>query len=745
MKYDTDCFVDPASVAEPEQAISINRELSLARRIVEETGSNLFLTGKAGTGKTTFLRRLRESSGKRIVVLAPSGVAAINAQGSTIHSFFHFPLSIYIPGQGFAGEQHYSRYTSETRRIISTLDLLVIDEISMVRADLLDAIDATLRRLRHSSRPFGGVQLLLIGDLRQLSPVVSDRDRDLMRQHYASPYFFESQALKEAGFITIELTTVYRQSDRQFIEILNAVRDGKTDNRILEILNRRYIPAYNPDPEKGFIRLTTHNRRANEINESNLRRLSGKEYTFNAIVRGKFPESSYPAERELTLKEGAQVMFLKNDSSPERRYFNGMIGTVAEVDETHVSVVPTDGAEAIDVEPARWENTRYVVDEKDKTIRQETDGEFQQLPLRLAWAITIHKSQGLTFDHAIIDAAASFAPGQAYVALSRCRSLEGIVLESRITNEAVIVDRTVNKFISEAQESKPDESTLQNLSEEYFRRILDEVFDFHVIGMLLNDFFKAAEEYVVPLHRELQPRYREAQERMAQRIVSVGERFGRLYASATPESARLRRSEDMTGKVRSGCRYFIEELTPILTLVGETPRDLDNANYRTRLDNAFQALAYPAGVQMRILRDLSEMDFSPAAYVNSKANAVFELENPTLDQSAKKKQRKERKPKAEKKPKGYSQFTTRQMFAEGKSIPEIAAERGLTVSTIIGHLAQELQAGNIERNQLISDEVFDRLMDLWNGMSEKSYGEFISASREITGEMQAILFYKIMR
>lgn len=743
MKYDTECFVDPTSVAEPEQAISINRELSLARRIVEETGSNLFLTGKAGTGKTTFLRRLRESSGKRMIVLAPSGVAAINAQGSTIHSFFHFPLSIYIPGQGFAGEQHYSRYTSETRRIISTLDLLVIDEISMVRADLLDAIDATLRRLRHSGQPFGGVQLLLIGDLRQLSPVVSERDRNIMRQHYPSPYFFESQALKEAGFITIELTTVYRQSDRQFIEILNAVRDGKADNRILEFLNRRYRPAYNPD--SGFIRLTTHNRRANDINDSNLRRLSGKEYTFNAIIRGKFPESSYPAERELTLKEGAQVMFLKNDSSPERRYFNGMIGTVAEVDDMHVSVVPTGKTETIDVEPARWENTRYVVDENDKTIKQETDGEFQQLPLRLAWAITIHKSQGLTFDHAIIDAAASFAPGQAYVALSRCRSMEGIVLESRITSEAVIVDRTVNKFISEVQDSKPDESTLHSLSEEYFRKTLGEVFDFHVMGMLFNDFVKAVEEYVVPLHRELQPRYRDAQERMANKIVSVGERFGRLYASVTPESAQLRRSEDMTAKVRNGCRYFIEELTPILTLVGETPRNLDNANYRTRLDNAFQALAYPASLHMRILRDLSEMDFSPAAYVNSKANAVFELENPTIKQSTNKKQRKERKPKAEKKPKGYSQYTTRQMFAEGKSIMDISTERGLAVSTVIGHLVQELLAGHIERNELISDEAYDRLMDLWNEMRDKSYGEFISASREITGEMQARVFYKIMR
>lgn len=741
---DTDnYFDDRATAAEPEQTLRTNGELSLARRIVEDTGSNLFLTGKAGTGKTTFLRRLRERSQKRMIVLAPSGVAAINAQGSTIHSFFQFPLSLYVPGQGFIGEQHYSRYTRETRRIISTLDLLVIDEISMVRADLLDAIDATLRRLRHSDSPFGGVQLLLIGDLRQLSPVVRDADRDILRRHYPSPYFFESHALKKAGFVTIELTTVYRQSDRRFIEILNAVRDGHADKTVLDDLNRRYSPGTDPETDKGFIRLTTHNRRANEINEAGLRRLSAPAVTYSAVIRGKFPESAYPAERELTLKEGAQVMFLKNDTSPERRFFNGMIGTVTEADRNHVTVQPADGSPAIDVEPAKWENARYTVDEKTKEIRQETEGEFHQLPLRLAWAITIHKSQGLTFDHAVIDAAASFAPGQAYVALSRCRSLEGIVLDSRITPEAIIVDTAVNGFIDEARSTAPDENTLRSLSEEYFRSLLADLFDFRLTGMLFNDFVKAVEEYVVPIHRDLLPHYRDAQQRMDERIVAVGERFARIYASPTPESASARHNAGLPEKIRSGCRYFIDEFTPILTLIAGTPRDLDNAAYRTRLDNAFQALAYPVGLRMRILRDLSETDFSPAAYVRIKAKAALDMENPS-DTPTRKKPAKERKPKAEKKPKGYSRYQTRAMYLEGMTVKEIAARRDLAITTICGHLADECIQGGISPEQLFSPDELEKLRQIWTSVPQRDYGEFFrQAAASGIDEAQARIFHKV--
>ena len=311
-----------------------NSELNLARQIVEKTGTSLFLTGKAGTGKTTFLHSLRDTSMKRMVVLAPTGVAAINARGATIHSFFQFDFSPFIPGQGFIGEgKRFISFSKIKRRIISSLDLLVIDEISMVRPDILDAIDDSLRRLRNSRKPFGGVQLLLIGDLRQLAPVVTPDEWAILSHHYASPYFFESRALKEAGFITLELTKVYRQSDRRFIDLLNAVRENKVTEKILDDLNSRYIGNFNPGDSEGYIRLTTHNHMADSINWRRLAELQEAPVEYQASVTGKFPEYSFPADFMLTLKRGARVMFIKNDTGTDRRFYNGMLGTVVDLAE----------------------------------------------------------------------------------------------------------------------------------------------------------------------------------------------------------------------------------------------------------------------------------------------------------------------------------------------------------------------------------------------------------------------------
>lgn len=690
----------------------VNRELLLARRIVEETGANLFLTGKAGTGKTTFLRRIRETTRKRMVVLAPSGVAAINANGQTIHSFFLYPMSIYVPGQGFIGERRYSGYRKERRRLMATMDLLVIDEISMVRADLLDAIDASLRRQRHSSKPFGGVQLLLIGDLRQLSPVVTDADREVLKRYYASPYFFESKALRQAGFLTVELSTIYRQTDHEFIEMLNAVRDGKVTPQMLANLNARYRPGFNPPDSEGYIRLTTHNARAAQINGSRLRELNAMPYTFEAVVQGKFPESSFPAERVLTLKKGSQVMFIKNDTGQERRFFNGMIGTVTSISRKKVIVTPIDGSEPIEVEEARWDNTRYTVDETTKAITQEIEGSFIQLPLRLAWAITIHKSQGLTFDHAIIDAASSFAPGQAYVALSRCRNLEGMVLEREIPLKAVMTDTAVDGFIEQGKDDTIDDERIMNLRGEYGRMIIAELFDFSKVKMAFDDYNRAVEEYVLPLHRHLGSRYREASKALEEKIVSVGQRFARIYA-AKPLAVDSGAEAELLGKIRNGCRYFLDEMEPICELINETPRNLENKKYRKRLDNAFQELIYPLSVSLHILSAFSQRDFSVSDYMEVKAKAVLDAEDSGLPErfsaarkSKVKTEKKERQPREmkEKKPKGYSQFQSLEMYRQGKTVEEIAAERGLAKSTIAGHLAEAVKNGDIEMDALVSPE-----------------------------------------
>ena len=423
----------------------------LAERYVEATGRSVFLTGKAGTGKTTFLRHITQSTTKRFVVLAPTGVAAINAGGSTIHSFFQLPLCPYLPDvkeliTEYQMPERYRSLRKERIKIIRTLDLLIIDEISMVRADLMDAMDMILRKYRHNDKPFGGVQLLMIGDAQQLSPVVKENERQYISQVYQSPYFFHSKALQKLSYVTIELQKVYRQQDADFVNILNGIRENNPTAEILKALNSR-VNAYEGDDD--VIRLTTHNAQADKVNSMKLEELPGEAMTFGAEIEGEFPENSYPADEVLTLKKGAQVMFIRNDS--EAGFYNGKIGKVSEIKANgQVTVTDSDGLDII-VSPVEWTNSQYVLDDESGEIQQSVVGTFKQLPLRIAWAITIHKSQGLTFDKVIIDAGAAFAFGQVYVALSRCRTLEGISLESPVRTSSIYSDLNVADFNDSVQ------------------------------------------------------------------------------------------------------------------------------------------------------------------------------------------------------------------------------------------------------------------------------------------------------
>lgn len=417
-----------------------------AERYVNETGRSIFLTGKAGTGKTTFLKYITGTTDKRFVVLAPTGVAAINAGGTTIHSFFLLPLCPYLPDvKELVTEYQMPRqswnYRKDKLKLIRSLDLLIIDEISMVRADLLDAVDMVLRRIRRNSKPFGGVQLLMIGDAQQLSPVVRENEKQYLSQVYPSPYFFHSKALQKLPYVTIELTRVYRQKDAAFLEILNAIRDNRADEAVLRKLNSR-VGAFGDGED--VIRLTTHNAQADAVNRRKLEQLPGKSFVFGADVQGDFPSNMYPAEETLQLKSGAQVMFVKND--PNGLFYNGKIAKVEDIGEDGtVTVVDAEG-QVIGVEPVEWNNIQYVLDKESGEIRQNVTGSFRQLPLKIAWAITIHKSQGLTFDKVIINAGAAFAFGQVYVALSRCRSLEGISLETAVGRDAIYSDSNVAMF-----------------------------------------------------------------------------------------------------------------------------------------------------------------------------------------------------------------------------------------------------------------------------------------------------------
>ncbi|MCB0586319.1 MAG: AAA family ATPase, partial [Phaeodactylibacter sp.] len=471
-----------------------NPELELAYEYVCYTNRNIFLTGKAGTGKTTFLHKIREEVPKRMAVVAPTGVAAINARGMTIHSFFQLPFGPYLPGNAREAARQ-RRFSGEKRNLIRSLDLLVIDEVSMVRADLLDGIDDVLRRFKNPSLPFGGVQLLMIGDLHQLPPVVKDEEWRLLRDYYRTPYFFGSLALQKTRPVVVELKHIFRQSDDTFIRLLNKVRNNEIGQDVLSTLNSRYDPNFRPGEQEGYITLTTHNASANEINAEKLASIPKKAHTFQAKISGDFPPHAYPADEMLELKPGAQVMFIKNDTEPEKRFYNGKIGKAIRIEEDEIRVQCPGDTEPIDVVRAEWNNVKYSINEDTKEVEEDIIGTFTQFPLRLAWAITIHKSQGLTFEKVILDAQAAFAHGQVYVALSRCKSFEGIVLVSQIGSSSIRTDTRVKDFSEEAEKNAPDKAQLEREKAAYQQSLILELFGFKPLKRALNQMHRVLLEH----------------------------------------------------------------------------------------------------------------------------------------------------------------------------------------------------------------------------------------------------------
>lgn len=595
-----------------------NSEMELARKIIERTGYSLFLTGKAGTGKTTFLHVLRASSRKRMVVCAPTGIAAINAGGVTLHSFFQLDFGVLVPGIKRESKGRVA-FSKEKIRMIRGLDLLVIDEVSMVRADLLDAVDNVLRRFRDRTLPFGGVQLLLIGDLQQLPPVVVEQERKILESHYRTPYFFGSHALQQLEYVTIELSNVYRQSDSSFLELLNAVRENRADADVLHRLNERYIPGFNPAESEGYVRLTTHNHLANMVNESCLAALPGEPYAYEAKVTGNFPQSSYPADAHLELKEGAQVMFIKNDIGMDRRYYNGMMGKVTAIDDDGVVVTPDDGSTPINVESVEWENTKFEIDDKTNEIIEKIDGVFRQLPLKLAWSITIHKSQGLTFEHAIIDASASFSHGQTYVALSRCRTLEGLVLERPLTPNAIINDMTVSEYMHRQTEMTPDNQAVESMVDSYRLNLAIELFNFRTVFNAVEGVSKIYDESFMRLQPAIVQEYTMNSLRMRDELIGVGDRFALqlhdLYQSG--------QQDFMLKRIKDASRYFLEKLKELTAMTKNMPVDHENRNVAMKLKERRESLNAVCEMRRTLLEAFCEEDFSVERYFDLKAEGAF--------------------------------------------------------------------------------------------------------------------------
>ncbi len=653
--------------------------------LAEYTNRSIFLTGKAGTGKTTFLNDFVSKTRKKYIVVAPTGIAAINAGGVTIHSMFGLPLRTFLPttdrvdsniANNIADLMHHFKYRKDKLKLLREIEMIIIDEVSMLRADVLDMMDFSLRHVRRNQQKFGGVQMLFIGDLYQLPPVV--RDENVLKQYYNSPFFFDSLALSQLPLITLELTTVYRQKDEKFLEILNEIRDGEIGDIDFETLNKRYLPDFEPTTE-SYVYLTSHNKMADEINQKKLAALPGKPKIYQAEIIGNFNENQYPNDEKLELKTGAQIMFIRNDASGEKRYFNGKLAEVVGVDDQEIRVIIDGEDEIYTLKKETWEQKKYSLDD-DKSIKEEVLGSFKQYPIRLAWAVTIHKSQGLTFDRLIIDAGKSFASGQVYVALSRCRTLEGIVLKSKITPEVIFSDRRVARFQDETHANNRIDEILNTEKYDYsIHKIINRI----SCGWMMQDLEKwhnAAiysrgmdKDKIKFIYLGIKPE--------AAKLADVFAKFEKIIQQKTRKfSEGSEEWNEIETKAKGAVNFFFTNVNakifaPLKDFYAETKgvKGLKQYNEDFRI----------------FLDDLED-------YLND-LKQVYLLETPLFD----KENEVEVTTKIAKVP---SHILTFQLFEDGKTIPEIAKERGLVTETIFGHLAKFAERGLLDLARIFDKE-----------------------------------------
>ena len=604
-----------------------NEKIEMLNRFVQNTDVHIFLTGKAGTGKTTFLRNLALKSYKRMVIVAPTGVAAINAGGVTIHSFFQLPFGPIVPDGQSLSLLSNMKLSKTKLKIIRSLDLLVIDEISMVRADLLDAVDTVLRKVRRCDKAFGGVQLLMIGDIQQLAPVARQNEWELLQDYYKSVYFFDSHVLQKNPYICVELDHIYRQNDTEFIDILNQVRNNRLDSNNLQILNSRYIPNFKPDDNEGYITLTTHNSQADEINEEKLNAIDSETLTFTAEITGIFPENAYPTKEVLEIKVGAQVMFVKNDPSPEKLYYNGKIGKIIAYDKDEGIKVRCDD-EVINVMPVKWQNFEYTLNEQTNEIEEKEIGSFTQIPLKTAWAITIHKSQGLTFEKVVLNAEMAFAHGQVYVALSRCTSLKGLVLNAKISNNVLYNDNTINTFVDKIPSLEPDEDRLRDEETKFHHQTIIDLFTFDELEMQINKLAKVVRENDNIFGKETADKIAEKRKNFREEIIDVAIRFARqidFIVKSPNQYDGKSTSSYLDERIMKASVYFFDKLND-LESIGDLIQETDNKAVNTAVKavlDMIREILYVKTACLHIAKDGFILD----KYLEMKNKKIVESEN----------------------------------------------------------------------------------------------------------------------